>query len=370
MKIGIPKENKNHEYRVGLTPANVAQLVVDGHQIFVETQAGEGAGFSDDSYCNSGAIIAASAQELFAAAEMIVKVKELQTTERVNLREGQILFSYLHLAPDAAQTQDLLDARVTAIAFETITAQDGSLPLLAPMSEIAGRLSIQAGAHCLEKKSGGCGILLGGVPGVPPAKVVILGGGVVGSNAATIAVGMGARVVILDRSLTVLRDLAARFGSRIEAIYSSPQIIEEQLVDAELVVGGVLIPGASAPKLVTREHLKLMRKGSVIVDVAIDQGGCFETACPTTYANPTYIVENVVHYCVANMPGGVPNTSTLSLNNAIFPYVKRLAQSGVSVLRDDADFLRGLNTYQGKITCPNVAKSLNLPYCDPRSLIN
>ncbi|MCJ7815850.1 MAG: alanine dehydrogenase, partial [Xanthomonadales bacterium] len=305
MKIGVPKEIKNHEYRVGLVPASVRELTHRGHQVFVQTTAGAGIGMDDSSYEAAGATILPNAEEVFDVAEMIVKVKEPQVVERAMLREDHTLFTYLHLAPDAPQTADLVKGGATCIAYETVTDDHGHLPLLAPMSEVAGRLSIQAGAWCLEKARGGSGVLLGGVPGVEPAKIVIIGGGTVGFNAAQMAVGMGARVVIMDRNLEVLRFLDANFGSQVETVFSNVDSIEKHLRDADLVIGGVLIPGAAAPKLVTRKHLATMRPGSVLVDVAIDQGGCFETSKATTHAEPTYIVDGIVHYCVANMPGAV-----------------------------------------------------------------
>ena len=369
MQIGVPKEIKNHEYRVGLTPESVAQLSATGHQVLVESSAGDGAGFSDADYSAAGAQMAADAAEVYASAEMIVKVKEPQAVERALLRPGQILFSYLHLAPDPEQAHDLLEHRVTAIAFETVTDADGSLPLLTPMSEIAGRLSIQAGARCLERETGGRGVLLGGVPGVSPAKVLILGGGVVGSNAATIAVGMGARVVIMDKSLKVLRRLNERFGARVECVYASEPALATHIKNADLVIGGVLIPGASAPKLVRKAMLADMLEGSVVVDVAIDQGGCFESSHPTTYSDPTYTVDKVVHYCVANMPGAVPRTSTLALNNSILPAVLQLADSGLDALRVNPHLRQGLNTYQGKVTYAAVAEVLATDYHAPESLL-
>ncbi|MBY4675189.1 alanine dehydrogenase [Marinobacterium arenosum] len=363
MLIGVPKEIKNHEYRVGMVPASVQELTSRGHQVVVETNAGEGIGFSDDDYRAAGASIAASAEAVFAEAEMIVKVKEPQAVERKMLRPGQLLFTYLHLAPDPEQTHDLIASGATCIAYETVTSDKGGLPLLAPMSEVAGRMSIQAGAACLEKSKQGRGVLLGGVPGVEPAKVVIIGGGVVGSNAARMAVGMGAQVVVLDRSVDVLRRLVAEFGTSIQTVYSSKASLEAHVLSADLVIGGVLIPGAAAPKLVTAEMVKQMKPGAVVVDVAIDQGGCFETSRATTHQEPTYIVDDVVHYCVANMPGGVARTSTLALNNATLPHILALADLGwQEAIRRDKHLANGLNVHNGQITCAEVAEALGLEY--------
>jgi len=363
VKIGVPKEIKNHEYRVGLVPASVRELTHRGHQVFVQTTAGAGIGMDDSRYEAAGATILADAEAVFDAAEMIVKVKEPQAGERAMLREDQTLFTYLHLAPDAPQTEDLVNSGATCIAYETVTDDHGHLPLLAPMSEVAGRLSIQAGAWCLEKARGGSGVLLGGVPGVEPAKVVIIGGGTVGFNAAQMAVGLGARVVIMDRNLEVLRFLDANFESRIETVYSNVDSIEKHVRDADLVVGGVLIPGAAAPKLVTRKHLATMRPGSVLVDVAIDQGGCFETSKATTHADPTYIVDGIVHYCVANMPGAVPRTSAFALNNATLPFTLALADKGPrQAMLDDPHLLNGLNVHRGKVTYADVARDLGYEY--------
>ncbi len=370
MLIGIPKEIKNHEYRVGLVPASVHELVHQGHQVLVETDAGSGIGFSDDHYRGVGAEIVETAEAVFSRAELIVKVKEPLTEERSRLREGQILFTYLHLAPDRTQTEDLIRSGATCIAYETVTSANGSLPLLAPMSEVAGRMSIQAGAQCLEKSNAGCGMLLGGVPGVSPAKVVIIGGGVVGSNAAKIAIGMGAKVTILDRSLEVLRRLDAQFGARLVTLYSTKELLEQQVLSADLVIGSVLVPGAAAPKLISAEMIKAMKTGSAIVDVAIDQGGCFATSQATTHADPTYIVDDVVHYCVANMPGAVPKTSTFALNNATLPYIISIANKGYkAALLDDPHLLNGLNVYQGRVTCRSVADSLGLEYVDASSVL-
>jgi alanine dehydrogenase len=363
MKIGVPKEIKNHEYRVGMVPASVRELTERGHEVYVETSAGAGIGVEDFDYLSVGAKIVDTPREVFDLAEMVVKVKEPQAVERAMLRADQTLFTYLHLAPDAPQTEELVKSGATCIAYETVTDDHRHLPLLAPMSEVAGRLSIQAGAHCLEKAQGGSGILLGGVPGVEPAKVMIIGGGVVGFNAAQMAIGLGARVVILERDAEVMRFLDAVFESRIETVYSNTDAIERHLVDADLVVGGVLIPGAAAPKLVSRENLASMRKGSVLVDVAIDQGGCFETSKPTTHAEPTYVVDDIVHYCVANMPGAVPRTSTFALNNATLPFIKALAEKGPKqAMLDDPHLLRGLNVHRGMVTYEDVARDLGYDY--------
>ncbi len=363
MLIGVPKEIKNHEYRVGMVPASVKELVLQGHQVMVETNAGAGIGFTDADYMAAGATVLATADEVFAKAEMIVKVKEPQAIERARLREGQVLFTYLHLAPDWPQTEDLIKSKATCIAYETVTSASGGLPLLAPMSEVAGRMSIQAGATALQKANGGRGMLLGGVPGVEPAKVVILGGGVVGANAALMAVGLGAQVVILDRNVDVLRRLVAQFGTRIETVFSSADAVERHVLDADLVIGGVLIPGAAAPKLVSAELVKRMKSGAAVVDVAIDQGGCFETAHATTHAEPTYIVDDVVHYCVANMPGAVPRTSTFALNNATLPFIIELANKGAKqACADNVHLRNGLNVHAGHVTYKPVADGFKLPY--------
>lgn len=369
MRIGVPKEIKNHEYRVGLIPAAVLELTRRGHEVFVETSAGDGISISDQDYMAAGAKIAASAQEVFTATDMIVKVKEPQAVERAMLEERHILFTYLHLAPDAPQTTDLVASGATCVAYETVTDSAGRLPLLAPMSEVAGRLSIQAGAHCLEKASGGCGMLLGGVPGVSPAKVTVIGGGVVGYNATRMAVGLGARVVVLDRNLDVLRHLDSLFGSQIETVHSNTDSLAQHIPSADVVIGGVLIPGAAAPKLVTRQHLSEMRPGSVVVDVAIDQGGCFETSRATTHAEPTYIEENIVHYCVANMPGAVARTSTFALNHATLPFTLRLADHGRQALLDDEHLLNGLNVHRGMVTYEEVAQDLGYEYVAPREAL-
>jgi alanine dehydrogenase len=370
MKIGIPKEIKNHEYRVGLVPASVRELTLRGHDVFVEKGAGSGIGMEDEHYRAVGASIQSDASSVFDSAEMIVKVKEPQAVERAMLRADHTLFTYLHLAPDADQTSDLVASEATCIAYETVTDHAGRLPLLAPMSEVAGRLSVQAGAWCLEKAHGGSGVLLGGVPGVEPAKVVVIGGGMVGLNATQMAVGMGARVIVLDRSMVVMRELEAMFENKIETVYSNADAIERHVVDADLVIGGVLIPGAAAPKLVTRDHVRQMSKGSVLVDVAIDQGGCFETSHATTHAEPTFVVDDVVHYCVANMPGAVPRTSTFALNNATLPFVLALATKGTrEALLQDPHLRNGLNVYQGVITQPDVARDLGYDYVPAESAL-
>ena len=363
MLIGVPKEIKNHEYRVGLTSAGVRELTARGHEVIVQAHAGESIGFSDEMYEAAGAAIVATAEEVFERAEMIIKVKEPQPQECRMLREGQILFTYLHLAPDPEQAKGLVDSGCIAIAYETVTDRSGALPLLAPMSEVAGRMSIQAGAHALEKAQGGIGVLLGGVPGVAPAKVVIIGGGVVGINAARMAVGMGARVTIMDRSLARLNYLDTVFDGRLSTIYSTQDSVEENVHAADLVIGAVLIPGAAAPKLVTRAMLPSMNNGAVIVDVAIDQGGCFETSRATTHQDPTYIVDGVVHYCVANMPGGVARTSTFALTNATLPYVLALADKGYrQALQDDPGLRDGLNVHTSRVTYRAVAEALGMEY--------
>ncbi len=370
MIIGVPKEIKNHEYRVGMVPASVRELVNHGHQVFVETNAGMGIGFTNEDYTLAGAEILATAAEVFATAEMIIKVKEPQAVERAMLREDQILFTYLHLAPDLPQTEDLVKSKAICIAYETVTDSRGGLPLLAPMSEVAGRMSIQAGAQALEKSNHGRGMLLGGVPGVEPAKVVVIGGGMVGRSAAQMAVGLGAEVVVLDRNIDVLRALDAQFGNKVKAIYSTADALEKHVLEADLVIGGVLIPGAAAPKLVTAEHIKAMKPGSAIVDVAIDQGGCIATSKATTHADPTFIVDDVVHYCVANMPGAVPRTSTFALNNATLPFIINLANKGYKkALLDDANFLKGLNVIKGQVTYKEVAEAFNMEYVDPRTAV-
>lgn len=369
MLIGVPKEIKVREYRVGLVPANVRELTERGHSVIVETQAGAGIGATDDLYEAAGATIVQTAAEIFAKAEMVVKVKEPQAVERKQLRPGQILFTYLHLAPDPEQTNDLMASGATCIAYETVTSAQGTLPLLAPMSEVAGRLSIQAGAYFLEKAHGGLGTLLGGVPGVDPAKVVIIGGGVVGTHAAHIALGMAAEVWVIDRNVDVLRNLWKQFGRPLNTVFSTRDAIEQHCTSADLVIGGVLLPGAAAPKLITREIVRRMKPGSVIVDVAIDQGGCCETSRATTHDNPTYIVDDVIHYCVANMPGAVPRTSAYALNNATLPFVLALAKNGVDALKRDAHLLNGLNVHKGMVTNEPVALALNHAYVDPMTAL-
>jgi alanine dehydrogenase len=370
MKIGVPKEIKTHEYRVGLTPASVRELVSHGHELLVEQGAGAGIGAGDADYLAAGAAIAANATEVFAYATLIVKVKEPLAVERALLRPDQVLFTYLHLAPDPAQCAELLASGATCIAYETVTAPGGGLPLLAPMSEVAGRMAVQAGAGCLERERGGRGVLLGGVPGVPPGTVAILGAGVVGTNAAQMAVGTGAQVVVLDRSLDALRRIDAQFGARVVTAFAHGDNIERAVLAADLVIGGVLIPGAAAPKLVTRAMLGRMKPGAVIVDVAIDQGGCVETARPTTHAEPTYVVDGIVHYCVANMPGAVPRTSTDALNHATLPFVLALADKGWrQALRDDPHLRRGLNVCAGRVTNAPVAQALGYEAADPAAML-
>ncbi|MCO4838033.1 MAG: alanine dehydrogenase [Oceanospirillaceae bacterium] len=370
MLIGVPKEIKNHEYRVGLTPASVRELVHAGHSVLVETRAGIGIGSSDGDYLAAGGEIVDSAMQVFDRAQMIVKVKEPQAAEIAMLRPNQLLFTYLHLAPDAQQTAGLIASGATCIAYETITSAKGGLPLLAPMSEVAGRMSIQAGAHVLEKAQGGRGMLLGGVPGVAPAKVVIIGGGVVGSNAAQMALGARAQVTVLDRSTQALARLDREFNGTVQTVYSTQASLEKYVLDADLVIGGVLIPGAAAPKLVTQAMVKAMKPGSVLVDVAIDQGGCFATSKATTHEHPTYVVDEVVHYCVANMPGGVAMTSTYALNNATLPYILKLANMGwKAALKQDAHFLAGLNVHAGHVTNEHVAKALDYEYVAAQTLI-
>lgn len=363
MIIGCPREIKNHEYRVGLTPESARELVAHGHRVLVETGAGLGIGASDDHYRAAGAEVVGDAATIFEAAEMVVKVKEPQAGERAMLRAGQILYTYLHLAPDPEQTADLLKSGVIGIAYETVTGRQGGLPLLKPMSQVAGRMSIQAGATALEKAHGGRGVLLGGVPGVAPGKVCVIGGGVVGFNAAQMAVGLGADVTILDRDPEVLERLGIHFESRAKTRFSNKANLAECVAQADLVIGAVLIPGAAAPHLVTRDMLGTMQPGSVLVDVAIDQGGCFETSHATTHSEPTYVVDGIVHYCVANMPGAVARTSTYALNNVTLPHALRIADLGwQEALRRDPHLADGLNVWQGKITCAPVADALGLPY--------
>jgi alanine dehydrogenase len=370
MLIGVPREIKNHEYRVGLVHSSIRELIHNGHQILVETKAGIGVGLSDEDYQASGAIIVATPEELYASAELIVKVKELQPSEYKLLRSGQILFAYLHLAADPQQTQQLIDSDCIAIAYETVTSSRGELPLLMPMSEVAGRMSIQVGAHCLEKEKGGSGVLLSGVCGVKPGKVTIIGGGVVGTNAARIAIGLGANVTILDKSIHRLTELDIIFRSQSRTLLSTFEAIEHCVADSDLVIGAVLVPGAIAPKLVSETMIKKMRTGSVLVDVAIDQGGCFETSHPTTFDQPTYILDGIVHYCVTNMPGGVARTSTFALNNVTLPFVLALASKGYqSALLDDPHFMNGLNIYRGHVTYEAVAKDLGYTYDEPQSLL-
>ncbi|MEP7349949.1 MAG: alanine dehydrogenase [Sphingorhabdus sp.] len=363
MRVGTVKEIKNHEYRVGLTPESARELVAQGHEVWVETGAGNGIGASDADYSVAGAAIKPTAAEIFAECEMIVKVKEPQAVERAQLRKGQILYTYLHLAPDPEQTADLVKSGVTAIAYETVTGTDNSLPLLKPMSQVAGRMSIQAGATALEKANGGRGVLLGGVPGVLPAKVAVIGGGVVGFNAAQMAVGMGADVTILDRDPNVLERLDSHFGGRARTLYSGRASLAAEVAAADLVIGAVLVPGASAPKLVTRDMLGTMKIGAVLVDVAIDQGGCFETSTATTHAEPTYVIDGIVHYCVANMPGAVARTSTYALNNVTLPHALHIAALGwKEALKSNPHLAAGLNVHEGKITYEAVARDLGYAY--------
>jgi alanine dehydrogenase len=360
--VGVPKEVKTHEYRVGLIPGSARELVAHGHRVIVETGAGAGIGFDDDAYRKVGAAIAANAAEVFGSADLIVKVKEPQPGEIKLLRPGQVLFTYLHLAADKAQAEGLMASGAIGIAYETVTDARGGLPLLAPMSEVAGRMSVQVGAHYLEKEQGGTGILLGGVPGVAAAKVVVLGGGVSGTNAARVAMGMEAYVTVIDRSLQRLYELDMQFGSQLHTLYSTVETIEHEVMSADLVIGAVLVPGAAAPKLVSRELVKRVRPGSVLVDIAIDQGGCFETSRPTTHAAPTYVEHGVIHYCVTNMPGAVARTSTFALNNATLPFALALADKGWQrALADNAHLRAGLNIAAGKVTHPAVAHDLGFP---------
>lgn len=369
MLVGIPKEIKNQEFRVGLLPSSVRELVLHGHKVLVEKNAGLGVGFDDECYQNAGAVVLDKAAEIYEQAELIVKVKEPQLSECKLLRKNQLLFTFLHLAPDPEQAKALLASKCIAIAYETVTDFKGGLPLLAPMSEVAGRMAVQAGASHLEKARGGKGILLGGVPGVKAANVVILGGGVVGSNALKIAVGMGANVTVLDKSLTVIRRLDDLYGTKIQTIYATADALEEYVLCADLVIGAVLVPGSSAPKLVTKPMLKKMQSGTVMVDVSIDQGGCFETSIPTTHSQPTYVVDGIVHYCVTNMPGGAPLTSNFALNNATLPFVMALAKKGFTkALLQDEHLLNGLNVFDGKITHQAVAEALGYEYYNPKQL--
>ncbi|UJP01850.1 MAG: alanine dehydrogenase [Nitrosomonas sp.] len=363
MRIGVPKEIKIHESRVGLTPAAVRELVAHGHHVMVQKNAGIQIDLSDDKYRSAGAEIVDAPQEIYAKADLIVKVKEPQASELPLLREGQVLFTYLHLAPDPVQTKALMNSGCIAIAYETVTDSFGGLPLLAPMSEVAGRMAIQAGAHALELDQGGRGMLLGGVSGVPAARVVVIGGGVVGTNAARIAMGVEAHVTVLDKSIHRLQQLDFQYGSRINTVFSTVDAVEEHVSNADLVIGAVLVPGGAAPKLVTREMVSRMNRGAVLVDVAIDQGGCFETSKPTTLANPIFTVDGVVHYCVSNMPGAVARTSTFALNNATLPFVLALANKGHrKALTDDVHLRNGLNVFQGRLTYEAVARDLGLVF--------
>lgn len=363
MRVGIPKEIKVLEYRVGMVPSGVKELVSDGHEVFVESSAGMGIGMTDEDYIKAGAKVLNTPEEIFDTCELIIKVKEPQLQECKMLKAGQVLFTYLHLAADPDQAAALVDSGVTAIAYETVTSDDGSLPLLTPMSEVAGRLSIQAGAFSLQKANGGRGVLLGGVPGVKPGQVLVIGGGVSGTHAAEMAIGLGAEVTILDRSIPRLRQLNEIFGSRINTQYSTKDAIDNLVVESDLVIGAVLIAGAAAPKLVTSDHVKAMRSGAVMVDISIDQGGCFETSKPTTHAEPTYEVDEVVHYCVTNMPGAVPRTSTFALTNATLPFVKSLANNGwIEALRRDTHLKNGLNVHDGSINFKAVAEELGYDY--------
>ncbi|WP_050627277.1 alanine dehydrogenase [Bradyrhizobium viridifuturi] len=362
MKVGVPKEIKAHEYRVGLTPGAVREYAAAGHRVMIETNAGAGIGATDDDYRSAGAAILDSAAEVFASSEMIVKVKEPQPSEWSQLREGQILFTYLHLAPDPAQAKGLLKSGCTAIAYETVTDGHGGLPLLAPMSEVAGRLAVEAAGSALKRSAGGRGLLIGGVPGVQPARIVVIGGGVVGTHAARMAAGLGAEVSIIDRSILRLRELDELFEGRVRTRFSTIGAVEEEVFAADVVIGAVLVPGASAPKLIRRSMLSLMRKRAVLVDVAIDQGGCFETSHPTTHADPTYEVDGIIHYCVANMPGAVPLTSSQALNNATLPFGLALANKGFSAVLENPHLRAGLNVHRGRLTYKAVADSLGLPF--------
>ncbi|WP_250655419.1 alanine dehydrogenase [Alkalimarinus coralli] len=370
MIIGVPKEIKNHEYRIGMTPVGVRELVNHGHKVLVQSGGGAAIGLANEQYEAAGANLIDKPEDIFLAADMIVKVKEPQPNECKMLRPGQLLFTYLHLAPDPEQTKLLVDSGAIAIAYETVTDDHGGLPLLAPMSEVAGRMAIQAGAHSLEKAQGGNGTLLGGVPGVLPGKVVVIGGGVVGENAARMAMGLGADVTVLDRSLDRLKTLDTLYGPRLKTLYSTVESVEDSVCSADLVIGAVLVPGAAAPKLLKRETLTKMKDGAVLVDVAIDQGGCFETSKATTHQEPTYKVDGVVHYCVANMPGGVARTATFALTNATLPYTIALANKGCQqALADDPHLRNGLNIFKGKVTCEPVAEDLNYDYVPATDLI-
>jgi len=370
MKIGVPKEIKNHEYRVGLSPASAKELILHGHQVTIETGAAAGIGLTDEAYISLGAKVVASHEAIYAESEMVVKVKEPQPIECKLLSKGQLLFTYLHLAPDPEQTALLLESGVTAVAYETVTGLGNTLPLLAPMSEVAGRLAAQAGAHCLERAQGGSGVLMGGVPGTEPAKVLVVGGGVVGQNAAYIARGMGANVTILDRSIPKLRQLDVEFAGKANCVYSTNEAIERYSAEADLVIGAVLVPGANAPKLITREIIKSMKPGSVVVDVAIDQGGCLETSKATTHQDPTFVVDEVVHYCVANMPGAVPQTSTYALNNATLPFTLSMANQGwKTAMQQDEHLMHGLNVHEGLLTYQAVAEAQGVEFIDPQKII-
>src|SRR5437588_331625 len=370
MLVGVPKEIKDNEYRVGLIPSTAHELTANGHRVLVEMNAGLGAGLPDSDYKAAGAEIARDSDEVYGRAEMIVKVKEPLAAERKKLKSGQILFTYLHLAPDRQQTEDLLAAGVIGIAYETVTSPQGSLPLLTPMSEVAGRMAPHVGARCLEKENGGRGVLLGGVPGVPPADVVILGGGVAGSHAAFISIGMGATVTVVDRNPEALRRIAGQLGARVRTVFSTRDALEALCRRADLVIATVLVPGAAAPKLISAATVKAMKPGSVIVDVAIDQGGCAETSRPTTHSNPTYLVDDVVHYCVTNMPGAVARTSTFALNNGTLPFVLALAEKGYRrALADDPHLRAGLNVHEGRITHRAVADALGLPFMPAEQVV-
>ena len=369
MLVGVPKETKNHEYRFGITPSGVSELVRFGHEVIIENNGGSAIGLSNQAFKDAGAEIVATAEEIFHRAELIVKVKEPQPQEYSLLHDNQILFTYLHLAASQPLTEGLLASGATAIAYETVENSLGGLPLLSPMSEVAGRLSVQKGAACLEQVHGGKGILLGGIPGVLPAKVCIIGAGVVGINAAQVAMGMGAEVTILDKSLPRLAQIQQQYGVKIKTLYSTSLAIEEQLRDADLIIGAVLIPGAAAPKLITKNMLSLMKQGTVMVDVAIDQGGCFETSRPTSHEHPSYIIDGITHYCVTNMPSAAAQTATYSLTNATLPFVIQLANQGLSAAKVNSGLLKGINIHQGKVTYPAVAEALNLDYYDPLTLI-
>ena len=363
MRLGVPKEIKIHEYRVGMTPTSVREVAHRGHEVFVQSAAGAAIGLDDERYRAAGAHVVDSAEEVFAAADVIIKVKEPQPAEYPLVREGQVLFTYLHLAPDPAQTDALLERGCIAIAYETVTDARGRLPLLAPMSDVAGRMSTQVGAHCLELEQGGRGVLLGGMPGVPPARVVVLGGGNVGANAARMGVGLGAHVTVVDISMPRLYELEAVFGPSVYTVHATLDAIEAEVAAADLVIGAVLVPGAAAPRIVTRDMVAEMKRGAVVVDVAIDQGGCFETSRPTNFAEPTYRVGEVVHYCVTNMPGAVARTSTFALNGATLPFILALAEKGpIRALSEDSYFADGLNVFRGRITHPAVAAALERPY--------